>query len=59
MGTRIYTHTQEIEHCGECANVDGEETGDWGCRARLEFRGIKDVWGKIPKFCPLPEKKEK
>ena len=55
--TKIFTHTEEIEHCGECASCD--YTGDlvnWRCA--VEDRSIGDLWGKIPKFCPLPEKRE-
>ncbi len=56
--TKLLTITTEINNCGECCNVmDWHETGkkDWRCN---KHRGIiKDIWGEIPKWCPLEDKK--
>ena len=54
--TKLYTHTEEIEHCGECANCDySGDLVNWRCAT--EDKPIGDLWGEIPKFCPLEEKK--
>lgn len=55
------TITFEYEHCGECPNVLGWiDTGKEGnrCDRGKRTRIIKDLWGKIPDWCPLPDKKE-
>lgn len=51
---KLYTHTQEIEHCGECANIGGPIYMKWKCL--IMRRVIKDIWGEIPSWCPLKEK---
>lgn len=54
--TKIETITNEIEHCGECCSCDGE-MNKFKCVSR--GRIIPDLWGKIPKWCLLPDKEEK
>ena len=54
--TKIYTSTEEIEHCGECANCCCYEGGRNPLHACTEKgENIKDVWGEIPKWCELPD----
>lgn len=56
---KLYTHTEEIEHCGECPHpLSPLETlrEAWVCGET--GRTTKRLWGKIPSWCPLPEKKE-
>ena len=56
------TLTFYYESCGECPNaLSWYDTGkceprcDHGKRRRI----IKDLWGKIPDWCPLEDKEEK
>ena len=58
--TKLFTHTEEIEHCGACADIlDWLDTGladkVW-CGKTKRRRLIKNMWGEIPSWCPLPEK---
>lgn len=48
--TKIETITQEINQCGECMHA-------WD-KCDLTGKKIRDIWGKIPKWCPLENKKE-
>ena len=52
---KLFTHTQEIEYCAECANIE-DTASYYRCIAGLKFRKVKDIWGEIPSWCPLPEK---
>ena len=56
--TKLYIHTEEIEHCGECAEALGWlDTGKSGhrCDKGKRRRIIRELWGKIPKWCLLPD----
>lgn len=58
---KVETLTFEYEHCGECPNVfDWCDTGKKGyrCNRGKRIRIIPDLWGKIPDWCPLPNKVE-
>lgn len=46
--TKIETITEEYNHCGECWHA--------GDVCNLTDRKIPDMWGKIPSWCPLPDK---
>ena len=39
------TLTFIYKHCGECSNAD--------VKCYLKNRKIPDLWGKIPRWCPL------
>ncbi|KKM69341.1 hypothetical protein LCGC14_1451870 [marine sediment metagenome] len=60
--TKIHTtiNVHLVNHCWECpSRLDWFDTGkgdrcDRGKRVRI----IKDIWGDIPGWCPLPDKKE-
>ena len=52
---RIETITFEYEHCGECPEVD-YQNGKYRCTKTN--RTAKEIWGEIPKWCPLEEKKD-
>jgi len=52
--TRLETFTDEYDHCGECLNVEQMENGNWKCL--LKKKRVSELWGNIPKWCPLPEK---
>lgn len=59
--TKLFTHTEEIEHCGECCDCGFD--GSWVSAGRdyciaKKGKTIPDIWGKIPKWCPLEEKNE-
>lgn len=56
--TKLYTHTEEIEDCSQCPDVlDWFDTGkrDWRCGQREKGRILRDIWGEIPTWCPLPD----
>ena len=58
--TKVDTHTFEYNHCGECPEVlDYHDTGKKGhrCGKLKRVRILGDIWGPIPSFCPLPDKK--
>ena len=47
------------EHCGECFHVlDWLDTGKQGhrCDRGKRRRIVRDLWGEIPTWCPLPDK---
>jgi len=50
------TLTFYYEHCGECSNCDTDSKDRWKCL--LKRRIIPDLWGEIPKWCPLESKME-
>jgi len=52
---KIETLTFEYEHCGECSNAGLKRGGNYCVKTK---RTIPDVWGKIPDWCPLEDKKE-
>ncbi len=54
--TKQETLVFNYEHCGECPHSSGRagERCDKGKRLRI----IKDLWGEIPDWCPLPDKEE-
>ena len=55
---KIFTHTQEIEHCWECTWIVfavGRESSEWKCE-NAKDKIIKDLWGEIPSWCPLENK---
>ncbi len=55
--TKTETITFEYEHCGGCPNVLDIRPGKWKCMlGRREI--IHDIWGKIPDWCPLPDKEK-
>ena len=51
---KIETLTFEYTHGGECPNAEADDDS----KCRLTRRKIPDLWGEIPKWCPLPDKKE-
>ncbi len=58
--TKLLTVTTEVENCSGCLYIlDWFDTGlrDWRCDQGKRRRIVKDIWGKIPDFCPLEEKK--
>ncbi len=58
---KLLTSTTEIKHCGECLNIlDWFDTGKSGhrCEAGKRRRIVLAIWGKIPEFCPLPDKEK-
>ena len=53
--------TKEYEHCSKCPNWDWIDGifSFYSCRKIEEGESIiKDIWGEIPKWCPLPDKKK-
>jgi len=54
------TITFEYEHCGECPNADycpiKGNTHRYRC-FKTKYK-IPDLWGEIPKWCPLEDKRE-
>jgi len=57
---RKETVIYEYEHCGECSNCDdrrNNEKGHWVWICGKTKRKIPDIWGEIPGWCPLEEKK--
>ena len=59
--TKQETLTFYYENCGECPNVlDYFDTGKVGyrCDRGKRIRIIHDLGGKIPDWCPLPDKIE-
>ncbi len=57
--TKLETITVEIGHCGECSNACLVYGKSYKYKCELVSKVIEDIWGKIPKFCPLPDKEEK
>lgn len=58
---KIEVLTFEYEECAECSNVIDVPTkveGKWKWRCGKTNRIIKEIRGKIPEFCPLPDKEE-
>ena len=53
---KLYTHTEEIEHCGECAEALHWPEGRYHCHKGDRQMVLEDIWGEIPSWCPLPEK---
>ena len=52
---KIETLTFEYTHCGGCPNSDyGPEYE--GCQKT--GKAIPNIWGEIPPWCPLENKKE-
>ena len=47
--------TTEIEKCGECCEVE-QAAEKWKCT--LKNKIVPNLWGEIPKWCPLPSKRE-
>jgi hypothetical protein len=58
--TKLETITFEYEHCGECSNADwsGLEPRKHYCLLKKRKK-IPELWGQIPKWCPLPDKVDK
>ena len=56
--TKLETLTFEYERCGECPNADYQPTERCTNRHKCWKNGrvIPNLWGKIPKWCPLPNK---
>ncbi len=52
----IKIQTVELNHCGECCDCDTTKRGVFCCF--ITKKKIKEIWGEIPKWCPLPEKVE-
>ncbi len=52
---KIDALTCEYGHCGECARVEEHKNG-WRCTKAGKM--VKALWGDIPDWCPLPDKKE-
>ena len=55
------TITFYYEHCGECPNAldwYNKATKKWraGYRCGKRRKLIRDLWGAIPDWCPLPDK---
>ena len=56
---KIETLTFEYNHCAECPNCERVKGAyEFENRCRLKKRKIPDLWGEIPKWCPLENKKE-
>ena len=58
--TKIDSLVHVFDHCGDCQHaLDWIDTGKKGdrCGKGKRLRIIKDLWGEIPDFCPLEEKK--
>ena len=58
--TKVETIVEEIEHCGECLYALDTLAGKGGfrCGKTKRPRIIKDLWGEISDFCPLPNKEK-
>ena len=54
--SKVETVTMEYEHCGECPNGDWIGNSYLCCKIEEGEPIIKDLWGEIPKWCPLPDK---
>ncbi|KKN15179.1 hypothetical protein LCGC14_0988680 [marine sediment metagenome] len=54
--TKLYIVTHEYEHCGECANCGFTRQRNYRCDLKRKL--TPDIWGDIPSWCPLPDKKE-
>ena len=54
--TKLETLTFEYERCGECPNADYQPTKRYTAKCWKNGRVIPNLWGKIPKWCPLPNK---
>ena len=53
---KIETITFEYQHCGECPNtISSRDTTKWYCE-KMDNKKIPDLWGEIPKWCPLEDK---
>ena len=53
---KIETIVSVYNHCGDCPHLLDETVVEGICMKTM--KKIKRIWGKIPKECPLPDKKE-
>jgi len=53
--SKIETITFEYNHCGECPNANGGGH-NYKSYCDKKEKKINNLWGKIPKWCPLEDK---
>jgi len=60
--SKVELVSMEYEYCGECSNVDSTWTNPksklYCIKAHKRPLKRADLWGKIPTWCPLPDKVE-
>ena len=54
--TKVETVSTEYEHCSECPYCDWIGGSSFCCKREEGKPIIKDIWGEIPKWCPLEDK---
>uniref|UniRef100_A0A6M3IIC8 Uncharacterized protein n=1 Tax=viral metagenome TaxID=1070528 RepID=A0A6M3IIC8_9ZZZZ len=53
---KVETLTFEYDHCGECPYISSPKYMKWKCLKKRRI--VPEIWGKIPDWCPLPDKEE-